>query len=496
MKTIGIVCINKHNNAIGYNNDLLFKLKQDMKFFKITTIRTDDISKQNAVLMGYNTYTSIPTKYFPLKDRINIIISNNHYKDIKQKIKNESLQNVYVFRNILNAVHYCNNMNTIETLFVIGGASIYDFFIKKYLFHSILITEIKSPVLDIGNVFFKENNILELNYIKSYIDSFREAECLNNVDNIKYTVDYSICKYKSIFTEHYYKYIDSKTNEYNYIKQLEYVLLNGETRQTRNAETISSFGIRMEFDLTLGFPLLTTKKMFWKGIKEELLWFLQANTNANDLSNKGVHIWDGNSNRDFLDSIGLHSYQEGDCGPIYGFQWRHFNAKYNGCNSDYKHQGVDQLQQIIHLLQTNPTSRRIFMSAWNPEQMKEMALPPCHISYQFYVSEDKKLQCQMYQRSGDMFLGIPFNIGSTALLVHILAKMTGLIPGKVILVVGDAHIYKNHVDQVKLQLQKKPYLPCNLIVKQKRNNIEEYQSTDFVLQNYHSHPYIKADMVV
>ena len=494
MKIIGILC--KHyNNALGHNNQLLFKLKHDMKFFKTTTMQTTDNNNSNAVLMGYNTYISIPTKYFPLKDRINIIISKNHYKDIKKNIKEHSLQNVYVFRNILNAIHFCTNKLTIETLFVIGGASIYTFFMTRYLFNTLYITEIALPTLNIGTVFFKENNILELNYIKSYISSFSENDCLNYVDNKKYKVEYSICKYKSIFTQDYIKDITTLTHENNYLDQLQCVLEHGETRQTRNSETISTFGLRMEFNLQLGFSLLTTKKMYWKGIKEELMWFLRANTDSKDLSDKNVHIWDGNSNREFLDSIGLNSYQEWDCGPIYGFQWRHFNAEYTGCKSNYKNKGVDQLLNVIHLLKTNPTSRRIFMSAWNPEQMKEMALPPCHISYQFYVSQGNKLQCQMYQRSGDMFLGIPFNIASTALLTHIIAKMTNLIPDKIILVVGDAHIYKDHIDQVKLQLKRKPYIPPTLIIKTKKDNIEDFEANDCILQDYISYPSIKANMV-
>jgi len=494
MNITGIVCVN-NNYAIGYDNRLLYTLKKDMQFFKHTTVYTCDNNKKNAVLMGYHTYTSIPTKYFPLEKRVNIIISDTHYKEIKKTIKDNNLKEVFVFRNILNAIHFCNIDNAIETLFVIGGSSIYDFFMKKYLFTNIYITEITNPKTNIGNVFFNNKNILDLNYIKRYIHTHVEENCLQHIDNQTYNVTYSIYEHKAIFVEKYSTYIHTQSHEQNYLTQLQYVLDHGEIRQTRNAETLSCFGIRMEFDLTLGFPLLTTKKMFWKGIKEELMWFLKANTNSKDLSDKGVHIWDGNSNREFLDSIGLETYKEWDCGPIYGFQWRHFNAKYKGCLVNYKHQGVDQLLQVIHLLKTDPTSRRIFMSAWNPEQMKQMALPPCHISYQFYVSEGNKLQCQMYQRSGDMFLGIPFNIASTALLVHILAKMTDLQPGKVILVVGDAHIYKNHVEQVKLQLQRTPYIPCNLIVKTKKNTIEEYVANDFVLQNYHSYPSIKADMV-
>ena len=197
MNIVGIVCINKSNYSIGHNNQLLYALKNDMRFFKHTTTTTTDLDKQNAVLMGYNTYTSIPAQYFPLQNRINIIISNRHYKEIKQKIKVESLENVYVFRNILNGIHFCNVMNTIETLFVIGGSSIYDFFIKKYLFNNIYITEITKPIADIGTVYLDNIQILELNYIKHYIQTSTDNKCKCYVDNLRYTVTYSIYNYKS-----------------------------------------------------------------------------------------------------------------------------------------------------------------------------------------------------------------------------------------------------------------------------------------------------------
>ena len=183
--------------------------------------------------------------------------------------------------------------------------------------------------------------------------------------------------------------------------------------------------------------------------------FLKRIQIPKDLEKAGVRIWQGNSTREYLDSIGLNDYAEGECGPIYGFQWRHFNAKYEGCDADYTGKGVDQLGEIIRLIREEPNSRRMFMSGWNPTQMKEMALPPCHVSYQFYV-QDGYLSCQMYQRSGDMFLGVPFNIGSTALLTYMLAHHTGLKPKKIVIVIGDAHIYEQHIDAVNTQLMREP----------------------------------------
>ena len=281
-----------------------------------------------------------------------------------------------------------------------------------------------------------------------------------------------------------------------YLAALKDILETGETRQTRNGNTISKFGIKLDFDVSESFPLLTTKKVFWKGVVQELLWFLQAETNSKILEDEDVNIWKGNSSREYLDSVGLNNLEEGDCGPIYGFQWRHFNAPYDQWWGDYEGQGIDQLQEIIDQIQTNPFSRRLFMSAWNPCQIKEMCLPPCHVSYQFYVSNDsKELSCIMYQRSGDMFLGIPFNIASTTLLLYIIAKMTDTKPGKVSIVIGDAHIYEDHIDQVKVQLERIPYPLPQVNICEKREKIEDYIPEDIELINYVSHPTIKAKML-
>lgn len=287
--------------------------------------------------------------------------------------------------------------------------------------------------------------------------------------------------------------------EQAYLQVLARVLEDHHERETRNGLTLSRFGERMEFDLEQGFPLLTTKRMFWKGILGELLWFLRAETNANKLNAMGIKIWNLNSTREYLDSVGLLDYPEGDCGPIYGFQWRNFMGSYKGCDHDYINHGdgIDQLANIIHQIKTNPSSRRLVMSGWNPMQASQMVLPPCHTLYQFYV-QDGKLSCQMYQRSGDMFLGVPFNIASTALLTHIIAKLTDLVPSKVILVLGDAHIYKDHVDAVKEQLSRTclPLCRLNILRREEVDKPEQFEMGDFSLQSYQSHKRIPAKMIV
>jgi len=207
----------------------------------------------------------------------------------------------------------------------------------------------------------------------------------------------------------------------------------------------------MRYDLAQSFPVLTTKDVFWRGVAEELKWFVKGDTNAKHLSDKKIRIWDGNASRQYLDSIGLTDRAEWDLGPVYGFQWRHFGAEYETMDSNYEGKGVDQLANLINTIKTNPDSRRIIMSAWNPTAIPEMALPPCHIMAQFYVTGDAspKLSCQMYQRSCDLGLGVPFNIASYALLTCMLAQVCGLERGEFIHSMGDSHVYQNHIEPLR-----------------------------------------------
>lgn len=284
-------------------------------------------------------------------------------------------------------------------------------------------------------------------------------------------------------------------SEKAYLDALRDIIIHGELRKTRNAHTISSFGVKIDFDIKNSFPLLTTKKMFFHGLLHELLWFIKGDTNSKRLEEKNVNIWKANSTRAFLDKHDLVEYEEGDCGPIYGFQWRHFNAPYRGHDQSYQGKGIDQLQNCIDLIKTDPFSRRIFMSAWNPCQIKDMCLPPCHISYQFYVSKDDYLSCMLYQRSGDMFLGIPFNIASVALLVNIIAHMTDKKPGKISIMIGDAHIYDSHVGSVLKQVDREPFEFPTLFIKNKHENINDYVFEDFEIIDYQYHPALREKMV-
>ena len=303
--------------------------------------------------------------------------------------------------------------------------------------------------------------------------------------------------YSDYYQEFNTKVLNTQSNEYEYINLIKKILENGNDKQDRTGTgTLSLFGNMMRFDLSESFPLLTTKRVFWRGVVEEILWFLRGSTNAKDLADKGVHIWDGNATRDFLDKYGFPDREEGDLGPVYGFQWRHAGAEYTDFRQNYAGQGVDQIKQVIEMLKTDPDSRRIIVSAWNVKDINQMALPPCHALFQFYV-ENGKLSCLLYQRSCDVGLGVPFNIASYALLTCLVARIVGLQPGEFVHMMGDTHIYKNHVEALKEQIERDPRPFPMLDIKYVEGKpIEEYEFEDFVLTGYHPHKTIKMEMAV
>lgn len=288
---------------------------------------------------------------------------------------------------------------------------------------------------------------------------------------------------------------DNKNNEKEYLNLLSFILKYGIKKETRNGFTYSYFGSLLRFNINNGltFPLLTTKKVFFRGIVEELLWFLRGSVNSKELEQKGINIWKGNSTREYLDSIGLYNYPEGYLGPIYGYQWRSFNGK------------VDQLKYVLEELELK-NSRRALISAWNPVQLKEQALPPCHLIYNFYKADDNNLSCMMYMRSADLFLGVPFNIASTTLLTMIIAKVMNMKVKEVCISICDIHIYDEHIEQVNTQLLNEIYEPPQVIIKKEIDNskylsidekikwIEELKFEDFELINYKSHASLKAIM--
>jgi thymidylate synthase len=271
----------------------------------------------------------------------------------------------------------------------------------------------------------------------------------------------------------------------------------GELKKTRNGTTVSLFGQQMVFGLqNNSIPLLTTKKMAWKTCIKELLWFISGDTDNQTLTKKNVKIWNGNASEEFKKSRGLDYKNKGDLGPIYGHQWRHFNAEYKDCKTDYSNQGIDQLQNIINYLNDPEErfSRRLLMSSWNPCQLDEMVLPPCHVLTQFHVNKKNELSCMLYQRSGDVGLGIPFNMASYGILTCLLAQHTGLQPGKLIHNIGDAHIYENHIPELKNQILRDPH-PSPILTINRRHMIDDYNLEDFQINNYKYHPSIYMPMI-
>jgi len=288
------------------------------------------------------------------------------------------------------------------------------------------------------------------------------------------------------------------SEEKQYLDLIRDILNRGTMETGRNGNTLSIFGTAMRFSLENGkIPILTTKKVAWKTCLKELLWFVQGKTDNAILKKQNVHIWDDNASRTFLDGRGLTHLEEDDLGPIYGHQWRHFNAPYNNCHTNYRGEGVDQLQNIIDALKdsTQRTSRRLVMSAWNPCQLDEMALPPCHVLCQFNVHGGNKLSCALYQRSNDEACGTPINIASYSFLTHLLAKHCGLEAYEFVYFKGNCHIYEAHIEGLQTQILREPFAFPTVAIREMRENIDDYTIDDFEIRDYQCHETIKFKMV-
>ncbi|KAF7840982.1 bifunctional dihydrofolate reductase-thymidylate synthase [Senna tora] len=492
--------------GIGKDGKLPWKLPSDLKFFREITMATSDPGKKNAVLMGRKTWESIPLKNRPLPGRLNVVLTRSGSFDIA------TAENVLICGSLSSALEllaaspYC--LST-EKVFVIGGGQIFREAVNAPRCEAIHITEIETsiecdtfmPPID-SSVFrpwYSSFPKVENNIRYSFATYVRvrgaaadpqiqnaETNFDTGSDAIKFEVNKFLFLPKMIFERH---------EEYMYLKLVQEILSEGNCKDDRTGTgTLSKFGCQMRFNLRRSFPLLTTKKVFWRGVVEELLWFISGSTNAKVLQEKGIHIWDGNASREYLDSIGLTDREEGDLGPVYGFQWRHFGARYTGMHSDYTGQGFDQLLDVINKIKNNPDDRRIILSAWNPADLQLMALPPCHMFAQFYVAHGE-LSCQMYQRSADTGLGVPFNIASYALLTCMIAHVCELVPGDFVHVIGDAHVYRNHVRPLQEQLQNLPRPFPTLKIKSKKD-IESFVAADFELIGYDPHQKIEMKMAV
>jgi|TARA_B110000259_G_scaffold164876_2_gene191274 dihydrofolate reductase/thymidylate synthase len=482
-----VACDNK--GGIGKEGKLPWQISEDMKYFQ-------SITNGNIVVMGKTTYFSIPDKYRPLSNRLNLVLTN----DVELLKNNHNKKNLKFFNNKdpeknsdlirLSNIVINNPIYNKKDLFIIGGEKIYNMYFN-------LLNNFDISQLKLNKIYLTHIN-------KDYKCDTFFPKLEEDYELIKYSDKKYNKKENSFyrFLEYQKNSINKVDNEEKYLNIAKNIIDNGNYREDRtNTGTYSIFGTQMRFNISDNIPILTTKKIPFKTCVHELLWFLNGDTNNKNLQKKKVRIWDGNSSREFLDNYGLSHLEEGDCGACYGFQWRHFGAKYIDCHTDYTDKGFDQIKYVLNLLKTEPYSRRIFLSAWNSADLDKTCLPPCHVSIQFFVEnigDVKYLSGHMYQRSADWFLGEPFNILSYTILIYLFAKLTDMKPKELIISTGDTHIYSNHIEQIKEQMSRsyltKPKLWINPDIKNKK--LDEITIDDFDLIGYFSHPVIKGIMAV
>jgi thymidylate synthase len=466
------------NNTLPWDSK---KVPSDISQFKYVTIGKGN----NAIVMGRDTYLSIINgrKITHLKDRINIVISST--------LKQEEHPDILIVKNINEAIHKANEKN-VDDIFFIGGKKIIREVIDNYY-----------PSLIYWNIIQKQGGFNGEGCSKITNDNWKP---FNNYEHPGVATHYDNYDGHSVTC---YRYVlpTQFTEEQKYLDLVNRVLTSGKERTDRTGTgTLSLFAQSFEIDVSERFPMLTTKRVFWKGVVEELLFFISGSSDTKILENKGINIWKGNTSREFLDSRNLYHYREGEYGPSYGYQWRHFGKKYDDLKGQEQkdklgvfkneYQGVDQLKNAINLIKTDPTSRRILVSAWNPDCLRIVPLPSCHYCFQFYVEpEERKLSILVNMRSCDVFLGLPFNIASYALLLYIVARICDLKPSKVTFMLGDTHIYQNHVEQCKEQLSRMPRRMPKLKIEEIKE-IDDYVAEDFVLEEYNPYPTIKAEMAV
>ena len=526
---------------IGNNGTIQWHIPEDMKHFKELTKPKPNEYPFSIVIMGRKTWESIPENRKPLADRFNIIISNNKdYIDRENaKYNGNNNRNNNITDNINNVLFTTwNNFfytdeflkleiklisqipNNIDikcpfTYYIIGGEQIYklalDMCKKIDLSYTIYATEIyltkEQDEKFIGDTFFPKID-------DSAIITTTSPICKSN--NLYYRFityenpnNYMLTKFKSQYKPFY-------TQETEYLSLMRNILENGSSNDDRTGVgTLSIFGSMLKYDLRNTFPISTTKRIFFRAVFEELMFYLSGKTDNKILQEKGIHVWDGNTSREFLDKRGLNHYEEGDMGQTYGFNYRHFGGEYKGCGMNYisgfdtndtlpesfvYSKGYDQVANVIHLIKTEPASRRIIIDLWDSSTVHKAALPSCLCKYQFNVNVSKKeLNLAIYLRSSDYFLANNWNSCCGALFVHLLCNTEGidLTPGELTVFIADAHLYKFHLDKVQMNLDRKPFpFPKLLIKGEKRKDIMNFKFEDIELLGYKAHPNIKAEMAV
>lgn len=460
-----------NKRGIGLNGDMPWHVPADLKHFS-------NITSSNIVIMGRKTWDSLPDEHRPLKNRINYIVSSTMDQDIDIDNKN-----VFVLKSLDDCLgHIMIRQFNKRKIFIIGGQQLYNEAINHSKLNKIHVTEIYKD-------FGCDKHFSELP------DRFN----LSDVSHFKKTKDDIYFRFLTYTLENYdTKWVNNE--EMQYINMLQHIFDNGLERSDRTGVgTVSTFGKQFEYNLEDTFPLLTTKRMFVRAIFEELALYISGKTDNGILQEKGIHIWDGNTTRDFLDKRGLVDYKENDMGETYGFNFRHYGAEYKGFSEDYTGQGFDQLSYVIYEIKNNPSSRRLIINLWNAKTMRRAALPACLCMYQFYVdTKNKKLNLQIYIRSSDFFLANNWNTCTGAFLVYMICNLKGidLEPGKLSVITGDTHIYLSHLEAVQKNLERTPKPFPKLIVKEQKDSIEEFTWEDFKIVGYKPYPNISAPMAV
>lgn len=457
-----IVCTEK-NGGISNKKKIPWYNKNDLLYFNKITTFNDSYNKKNTLIMGKNTADEIINNNILLKNRQCIYLSKkiNITKDNENKYQNQ-----FIIKNSLeDSLIWCSHNS--EKIFIVGGKQLYDYVKNHQFLNNIYLSQIDKKI--------ECDEFFDLGQNKKLI---KEDE----INGLKLMI-----------------YNNENNGELNYLKLMKKILDTGIIKETRNGKTISLFSETLKFSLKSNIPILTTKKISIKSIFEELMFFLKGETNSKILENLNVNIWKLNTSRDFLDNLGFFDYNEGDMGPMYGYQWRSFGKDYKSHNTC----GFDQLNYLINELVHNKNSRRLLITTFNPKDaFFNSVLYPCHgIVLQIYIDNDNFMNCNMYQRSADYFLGVPFNITSYSLLIYLLCdfikKKYNIIynPGFLNIIFGDVHIYLNHLNQVHTQIKRIPFEFPNLLINNSNiNNITDYKWSHLKFINYISHDKIIAPM--
>lgn len=486
-----VVAYDFKTRAIGHNGHLPWYIPADMKFFQALTTSSDSQNEnaKNIVIMGRKTWESIPDTNRPLKNRINIILTNDAgYQDT---VKDKQDTYTTTWEHILQLIttgkgfgEFCiDNKCEPGKLFLIGGNEIYKLALESQLVSHIYATEIYNFTGSYDTQLIKFNDSHHC-----YASPFLESNSFQ-YRHIVYSLESGLAPH-------------ANREELNYLHLMKEIITDGATNNDRTGVgTMSLFGQMLKYNLRDTFPISTTKRLFFRAVFEELQLYLSGKTDNNILQQKNIHIWDGNTSREFLDKRGLSHYKEGDMGQTYGFNMRHYGGQYKGCQEEYPDgYGYDQLANVINLIKTDPYSRRIIIDLWDPANIDKAALPSCLCKYQFNVNVAKKeLNLAIYLRSSDYFLANNWNTCTGALFVHMLCNLEGidLTPGDLTVFMGDAHIYKSHLEQVNINLAREPYPFPKLSVKGgRKSSITDFKFEDLELVGYKAYPNIKADMAV